>query len=148
MVRLAKERSVRHPNIEFAVGDFLTMDLPTGTFDCIATVAALHHMPWLPAIDRAKELLRAGGTLLIVDLFQDDGLSDFLSSGVAWVLQWPERLRRGRAKELRDAWAEHGRGDSYLTLSEVRQLCRTNLPGARARRHLFWRYSVVWTKAA
>jgi hypothetical protein len=30
----------------------------------------------------------------------------------------------------------------------IRRLARLLLPGARYRRHLYWRYSLVWTKPA
>jgi hypothetical protein len=30
----------------------------------------------------------------------------------------------------------------------VRDACEAELPGAKVRRHLLWRYSVVWRKPA
>ncbi len=147
MVRVARDRSVQHPNVEFLVGDFLSLELPANHFDCIAAIAVLHHMPWERAVRRARDLLREGGRLLIIDLVKDDGLADHLLTGVAWALRIPERVLGREPRDLRSAWAEHGRGDSYVTLSEATRLCRRALPGARVRRHLFWRYSVVWTKA-
>jgi len=146
MVGVARKRSADHTNLLFHVGDFFSAELPAHHFDCIAAVAVLHHMPWVKAVERAAELLRVGGSLLIMDLVRDDGPFDLVLSGAAWALSVPGRLLRPQPRELRDAWAEHGRGDSYLTLPEVRRLCRDVLPGARVRRHLFWRYSVVWTK--
>jgi SAM-dependent methyltransferase len=148
MVRVARQRCVDNPNIDLAVGDFLSAEFPTDHFDCIGAVGVMHHMPWTTAVERAKKLLRPGGRLLIIDLFEDDGLFDYLVSGVAWVLRSPRRVRSRQPRELREAWAEHGQGDSYLALSETRRLCRRVLPGARVRRHLYWRYSIVWTKAA
>jgi len=148
MVRAARERSAGHANIEFRVGDFLSLELPRNHFDCIVAVAALHHMPWTRAVEKARESLRAGGRLLIVDLFEDDGIADRLRSGAAWTLQALGRLKGRPPRELREAWADHGRGDVYPTISEARRLCRGALPGAVFRRHLFWRYSVVWTKVA
>jgi hypothetical protein len=56
------------------------------------------------------------------------------------------RLRE--STEARVAWDEHGRGDSYITISQVRRTCAKLLPGARVRRHLLWRYSIIWRKAA
>jgi hypothetical protein len=56
------------------------------------------------------------------------------------------RLRPPR--EVRAAWAEHGRTDVYPTLSQVRRSCETILPGAHLTRHLLWRYSIIWTKPA
>jgi hypothetical protein len=35
-----------------------------------------------------------------------------------------------------------------LTSRDMRWLAAAELPGARYRRHLYWRYSPVWTKPA
>ena len=40
----------------------------------------------------------------------------------------------------------HGQHDAYLTLAQIRQACAGILPRVRARRHLLWRYSLVWRK--
>jgi len=88
--------------------------------------------------------------LLINDLFAPDGLFDLAASGIAlWAnagrqLIKYRRLRSPRA--LREAWLEHGRNDTYLTLTQLRQLRNESLPGARIKRHLLWRYSLVWQK--
>ena len=83
MVSAARERCQDLPNIEFAVSDFLSAEFPSDHFDCIAAVGVMHHMPWARAVERAKALLRPEGRLLIIDLFEDDGLCDYLVSGVA-----------------------------------------------------------------
>ena len=49
-------------------------------------------------------------------------------------------LRPSRSQRL--AWAEHGKHDHYLKVSEVRRICRDILPGVIIRKHLFWRYSL------
>jgi hypothetical protein len=54
----------------------------------------------------------------------------------------------GEPRQVREAWAEHGRHDSYLTLSQVRQISAAVLPGAEVRKHLLWRYSITWRKTA
>ncbi len=38
--------------------------------------------------------------------------------------------------------------DTDPSLTEVRDACEAELPGAKVRRHLLWRYSVVWRKPA
>jgi len=103
MIRIARERSTGLANIDFLLGDFLSLELPRNHFDCIAAVAVLHHMPWMRAVERAKASLRAGGRLLIVDLFEDDGLSDRLLTGVAWALRRLGHLRGRPPRELREA---------------------------------------------
>jgi hypothetical protein len=67
------------------------------------------------------------------------------------TLQDPGTLRADSGRlaepaELRRAWEEHGRTDRYLTLAEVRAACARALPGARVRRHLLWRYLIVWRR--
>lgn len=152
MIALAKESSAQFPNVDFEVADVLTRELPAGRFDCVATVATLHHLPVREVLPKLKGALRAGGVLLVLDLFEPAGLSDALMSALALPLSVGLRLfRSGRLRpprEVRRAWDEHGRHDSYLTLAQVREVCAEMLPGASVRRHLLWRYSVVWKKPA
>jgi ubiquinone/menaquinone biosynthesis C-methylase UbiE len=152
MIRVARERSQPFPNISFEVADVLERELPGETFDCIATIATLHHMSLKLVLPKLKRALKEGGVLLILDLFQPDGLQDALRSALAVPLSVGLRLyRHGRLwppRAVRRAWAEHGRHDSYLTLPQVRQICAELLPGAQVSRHLLWRYSVVWKKTA
>lgn len=152
MVRVAGEGSARFPNIEFRVADVMEMELPTERFDCIATIATLHHLPAESALPKLKRALKAGGVLLVLDLFQPEGLLDAAANALALPLSLGLRLvRHGRPlppRRVRRAWAEHGRRDTYLTLSRLREVCAEMLPGAVVTRHLLWRYSVVWKKAA
>jgi hypothetical protein len=58
-------------------------------------------------------------------------------------------LHHGRLlarREVRDAWTAHERHDSYPTMTEVHALCARILPGAKIKKHLLWRYSIVWEK--
>ena len=152
MIGLAGERSARFPNIDFRVADVLTLELPAEKFDCIATIATLHHLPVEVMLPKMKGALKPGGVLLVLDLFQAEGLSDAVASALAVPLSLGLRLlRRGRLRpprEVRRAWDEHGRHDTYLTLAQVREVCAGLLPGALLTRHLLWRYSVVWKKVA
>ncbi|HEX8150073.1 MAG TPA: class I SAM-dependent methyltransferase [Pyrinomonadaceae bacterium] len=152
MISLARERSAQFPNIDFEVADVLALELPAGRFDCVATIATLHHLPVEEVLPKLKRALKAGGVLLVLDLFQAEGLSDAFRGALAVPLSLGLRLvRQGRLlppREVRRAWDEHGRHDSYLTMARVRELCAGMLPGALVTRHLLWRYSVVWRKAA
>jgi ubiquinone/menaquinone biosynthesis C-methylase UbiE len=150
MIALARERSARFPNIDFEVADVLSRELPAERFDCIASIATLHHMPVREVLPKIKGALKTGGVLLVLDLFQPEGLADAFRSALAVPVSLGLRLARsGRLRpprELRRAWGEHGRHDSYLTVAQVREVCAEMLPGAVVRRHLLWRYSVVWKK--
>jgi hypothetical protein len=58
-------------------------------------------------------------------------------------------IKNGRIREpaeVQAAWAEHGRTDIYPTFSQVRRACATILPKAQIKRHLLWRYFIVWKK--
>jgi ubiquinone/menaquinone biosynthesis C-methylase UbiE len=152
MIRVARERSAQFPNIDFRVADVLELELPAERFDCIATIATLHHLPQATVLPKLKSALKPGGVLLVLDLFQAEGLFDAVRGALAVPLSVGLRLaKHGRLRpprEVRRAWAEHGRHDSYLTLAQVREACAELLPGAVLTRHLLWRYSVVWKKAA
>ena len=148
MVRLARARCADRVNVELLVGDFLELDLSPASFDCIAAVAVLHHMPLVPSLERAKVLLRPGGVLLVLDLFRDAGVLDRLRSAVALVVDRTTQPRRKESRNLRSAWAEHASGDAYLTIPRAREVYARTLPGCTFRRHLLWRYSVVWAKGS
>jgi ubiquinone/menaquinone biosynthesis C-methylase UbiE len=150
MIGVARERSALFPHIDFRVADVLAQELSAESFDCVATIATLHHLPVAEALSKFKRALRPGGVLLVLDLFQTEGLFDAAASALAVPLSMGLRLtRHGRLlppREVRRAWEEHGRHDSYLTLAQVRELCAEMLPGAEVTRHLLWRYSIVWKK--
>lgn len=150
MIRLARERSRAYPNVEFVAGDVMDCRLPAGQFDCVATLTTLHHLPAEPALIKIREALKPGGTFLCLDLYRRSRLSDLLLDGVAYpanlLLRWMETGRPRPPREVREAYAEHGKTDTYLTLPQVEQICASIMPGALISRHLFWRYSVVWKK--
>jgi ubiquinone/menaquinone biosynthesis C-methylase UbiE len=150
MIRRARERSVDFSNIDFQLADAAACDFPSEEFDVIATIATLHHLPFALMLRKLKRALKPNGTLLILDLFEPEGFSDYLTSALALPVNVCLRLiRRHRLRppaEVRAAWAEHERHDSFLTLSQVRETCAKVLPGAQVRKHLLWRYSVVWKK--
>lgn len=150
MIQIAKERSKLYPNIDFQVADAVVWEFPSKQFDCIASIATLHHLPIEEMLVKLKYALRVNGTLIILDLFQEEGLSDALTALLAIPMSAVLRLiKNGRLREprkVREAWAEHGRNDSYLTFSQIRQVCASLLPGAKIKRHLLWRYSITWKK--
>lgn len=150
MIRLAKARSASYRNIEYRLGDVMRLALPAEEYDCVVSLATLHHLPLEQALLKMKGALRPDGTLVIHDLAADDGILDRGMSALAYPLSAARRFwKTGRVRtprEVRRAWAEHGRNEVYLTLPEVRGMCRQYLPGALVKRHLLWRYTVVWRK--
>jgi ubiquinone/menaquinone biosynthesis C-methylase UbiE len=150
MSRLAQERSTVYANIDYVKGDVLTYQLPDNQFDCIATLTTLHHLPTEPILRKISKALKPGGIFVCLDLYQRANLRDLLFDGVAYPANLFLRLMKtGRprpAKQIRAAYAEHAKTDTYLTLPQIEQICAHILPGAQVRRHLFWRYSIIWKK--
>ncbi len=152
MIRLARERAAAFPNIDYQVADVLETDLPSAAFDCIASIATLHHMALEPVLLKLKAALKPGGMLLILDLYQGEGLSDLPYRALGIPVHHLLRALHGRtappqSPAAQQAWQEHGDGDTYPRLAEVRQIAAAHVPGAQVRRHLLWRYSLVWHKS-
>ncbi len=150
MIKVTREGSYEFSNIDFLVADVIEQDLPFEHFDCIASIATLHHMPFAPVLSKMKRALRRGGVLLILDLYEAKGLTNAFVFAAAMPVNVTLRLikqhRLRPPREVRRVWREHELHDSHMTLPEIRQTCAEVLPGACVRRHLLWRYSLIWKK--
>ena len=71
MICLAKERSQQYPYIAFHVADALSWEFPSDHFDCIVSIATLHHVPLEEMLLKMKRVLRVNGVLLILDLYRE-----------------------------------------------------------------------------
>ncbi|NLF00551.1 MAG: class I SAM-dependent methyltransferase [Anaerolineales bacterium] len=150
MIEQAWIRSAGYPNIDYQVVDVNEWQFPAEGFDCVASIAAFHHLPLAQTLARIRRALRPGGTLVALDLYQLRGPGDMLlglaSLPVSLALKL---LRTGRLREpaeARAAWAAHAPHDAYLTMAEVLRVCAAVLPGAELRQLLLLRYSLVWRK--
>lgn len=150
MLRVARERSRAHPNLQFILDDFLRLDLPPETYDCIVTTTTLHHLPQDAALRKIKSLLSPGGVLILHDLLDPNGLFDTALNFVRLPVSCGVRFwRTGRLRERREvraAWDEHGRNETYLKPLDVRAMRADYFPGALMRLHFLWRYTIVWHK--
>jgi ubiquinone/menaquinone biosynthesis C-methylase UbiE len=150
MIRLAQERSKLYPNIDFVKGDVMAYYLLDHQFDCIATLTTIHHLPIEPILRKIRKALKPGGIFVCLDLYQRSSLNDLLFDSVAYPANLFLRLiKTGKprpSREVREAYIEHGKTDTYLTLPQIGRICADILPGAIVSRHLFWRYSIIWKK--
>jgi len=157
MIRVARSRSGRLDNLEYQCADVMSCDLPNENFDCVATIATLHHLPLRKALARLKNSIKAEGVLLVLDLFEPerslrkvngwrDAFLNVAALGTSGSLRLIHNGRLRPPRAVRAAWNEHGKTDSYPTMESVRALCTELLPGAQLRQHLLWRYSIVWRK--
>lgn len=142
MIAEARRRT-RARNIHYEVADLFEWLQTHASYDCIVSLATLHHVDEPRALRSMAHALRPGGQLLVVDLIERTSLP---LNAVAWIAARLRELRTGRmTRSERKAWEEHGRNERYRTWRDVQALAAT-LPGATARQHLLWRYSLRWTK--
>ena len=127
--------------IEYVAGDFLSHPLEPASFDFVLSVTALHHMDAAPALARMRELLRPGGTLVVLGIALSTYPRDLARDTTARFVDRAYRFTRDVY------WSDAPRSwPPPTTYREIRDLATRALPGARYRRHLLWRYSVVWSK--
>lgn len=152
MIRLARSRTAPDARIDFVLADFLTWGVELESYDCVVSVATLHHLPAEPTLERMKGCLIPGGVLVIHDLRGPSGVGDWARSGVAALVNgdalWWMRARLRESHALRHAWHDHGTRERYPTIDEVREMHRTRLPDARVCWHPLWRYTVAWRKGS
>ncbi|HUF34145.1 MAG TPA: hypothetical protein VMN58_13150 [Acidimicrobiales bacterium] len=90
-----------------------------------------------------RDLLRPGGTLAVLGLARSRYPTDLAHDAAGAVAT--RILKRGRGRTYWDTPAPMV-WPPPLTFAETRTVVRAVLPGARYRRHVLWRWSVVWTK--
>jgi 2-polyprenyl-3-methyl-5-hydroxy-6-metoxy-1,4-benzoquinol methylase len=133
--------------VEFRRGDLLTADLPGG-YDVVTALAVLHHVPLEAGLTRLRDLLAPGGTLVVLGLHREQGPLDRALSlaAVPANLLVGALLTRRRGSVARPVAMTAPTAPATATLAQVRAVAQRVVPGARIRRHLFWRHSLVWTR--
>lgn len=147
MVEKARSLSASRATTEvrYLAGDVLTAGL--ATYDVVTSVSSLHHLELRAGLARMAELVRPGGTLAIVGHYHGVTVSDNvlgLAALPANAVVGAQRAVRGRAGKPDDE--EMPVRDPDTTLAEIRTAAAELTPGARIRRRLFWRYTLVWQR--
>ena len=118
-------------------------------FDIIISIAALHHMNEERILKIMKNRLTENGKILVLDIVKEKTIFDYFLSIIAVILNPIIMLvMNGRlrvSKNEREAWAEHFQYDKYLTITEVKNIAKNVLGKAKIKRHLFWRYSLIYS---
>ncbi|GAA1658962.1 class I SAM-dependent methyltransferase [Nonomuraea maheshkhaliensis] len=128
-------------DIVYIEGDFLTHPFEPASFDVVTAVATLHHMDAATGLARMRDLLAPGGVLAVVGLARSTMPRDM-----------PRELAAVAAGALHRVTKNHWEHPSPtvwpppVTYPEMRALAAELLPGSAYRRHLMWRYSIVWRK--
>jgi 2-polyprenyl-3-methyl-5-hydroxy-6-metoxy-1,4-benzoquinol methylase len=133
------------PAVHHLLAGLEDADLEPG-YDVVTAIAVLHHVPFEPALLRLRELLAPGGTLVVLGVYREETRGDVALSRLAvpanLVVGWAKNLRR------RQVVGAAPTAPATLTLAEVRAAAGRATPGAAIRRHLFWRYSLVFRAPA
>lgn len=138
-------------NIEYNCGNILEMRFENNSFDVIVTTATAHHLPYKWLLNFAKDKLKKGGKLIILDLVKAKSITDYIIWGSAFIPNIIMNLvKNGRLQKddvhSREVWERHGKNDTYMTMDEIKSLAKKHIPTARINRKLFWRYTLVWEK--
>ena len=149
-IQIAKQRSKHFNNIDYQVADVSTWKFPKKSFDAIVSIATVHHLSLEDLLPKLKAALKPGGVLVILDLLEHQNINDTLYDCIAVPLNWWFWKTKNRGLEISleaaKAMKEHLQTDEYLNLSQAKKIYQNSLKQANVRRHLFWRYSVVWHK--
>jgi SAM-dependent methyltransferase len=143
-----------HPGaagIGYLVGDVGRAPLQPGSFDLVTSIAMVHHMDAGLALRQMSGLLRPGGVLAVVGLARDRTPADFgwaLPASAGTQLHRLANVTRRTVRPLPPPHQPPLVWPPPLSYGQMRRLAGQLLPGVRYRRHLYWRYSLVWTKPA
>ncbi|MGW1024867.1 class I SAM-dependent methyltransferase [Streptomyces sp. NPDC002577] len=143
MITLALEFVAEYQDLTFIEGDFLAADLHVAGYDFICSVTTVHHMDFEAALTRMRDLLRPGGTLVVVGLARETSPAEWAALiAAAPVVRITKVLRRARGPEGMPV------ADPQMSYGQVRAAAKRLLPGVRYRRHVLRRYSLSWQKPA
>ncbi|GAA0549964.1 class I SAM-dependent methyltransferase [Paractinoplanes ferrugineus] len=137
------QRCRMHPeagDIRYVVGDLSNAGLTPKGFELVSAVASLHHMDAREGLLRLRSLVAPGGVLIVIGPARPDLPKD-LPIEVAAQIAGLFRSRPTRSAGEPAAPIIWPPPERYSTM---RRLAGELLPGVHWRRHLMWRYSLVW----
>jgi SAM-dependent methyltransferase len=147
IIGAARELTDPELPVTFSVADALSYD-KGAPYDVITCVAVLHHLPLTETLTGFRQQLAPGGTLVIVGLTREDTrvqtLLGLASVPLNLVTGWVKN--RGRTAPQRPVAMTAPTRPADVPYTEFAREVRRILPGARLRRRLFWRYTLVWKK--
>ncbi|MCT8977963.1 class I SAM-dependent methyltransferase [Clostridium sp. CX1] len=149
--KMIEKAKILHPNknIEYICENILDMEFKNNSIDVIITTATAHHLPYEWLLSFAKDKLKKGGKLIILDLAKAESFTDY----VIWTSAFfpniiMNLIKNGRLQKddahSKEVWQRHGKHDTYMTIREIKALVKKHIPTAIVKRKLFWRYLLVW----
>jgi 2-polyprenyl-3-methyl-5-hydroxy-6-metoxy-1,4-benzoquinol methylase len=150
MVEEARKRS-HFSNIEFINVDVETyLKRTEQKYDLVISIATFHHLDYAAILKLIKEKMNINGRLMILDLYKINTPYELFLSLIATVCN-PLMVffKRGSffvTREEKEAWLRHSSYDRYLAIKEINRITNSILGRAEIKRHLFWRYSLIYRK--
>ena len=141
--RMIERASATTDRVRWIHGDVLTHEL--GRYDLVTAEASLHHLPLREGLSRLAGLVRPGGSLVVIGLYTTSTRADRAME----LVTLPANAAVGLAKAIKGTGGKPHDTEMPIvmtapTLPEIRAAAAEIVPGARIRRHVFWRYSLVW----
>lgn len=142
------ENLTSEKNIKYINADISTCVFEPNSFDFIVSVATFHHLSYSEILEKIKQWLKKGGTLIILDIYKEETVLDYLISLIAIPSNIFMNFIKNKALRQKEnrAMKDHIKHDVYMPLKDIRKIVNSILPNAIIRRHLFWRYSLIWKK--
>ncbi|MEV4015267.1 class I SAM-dependent methyltransferase [Nonomuraea angiospora] len=146
--RAAAERFADDPAVTIVQTDFAGRD-PQRRWDAVTLVAVLHHLPLVPTLRELRGCLAPGGRLVVVGCYREAGSADLLAALPAMVANPIMGLVKHPARaDVPPPHMTAPTAEAQETLADIRAAAAQELPGARVRRRLFWRYTLVYDAPA
>ena len=129
--------------------DDAQLDELSGPVDLVTMVAVLHHLDVPAALVEVERLLAPGGRFLVVGLAARSWssvpdvaweLASVVTNPVIGLVKHPLPVR---GEPPRPPFPVR---DAELSFDQLRSLVDKTMPGARMRRRLAFRHTIVWTK--
>lgn len=132
--------------VTWLVGDVLAIDLPPAAYDVVTAVASLHHLPLEAGLERLGSLVRPGGSLVVVGLARSTSWRDLLLDAVSVVADPVVGAVLAVRRPRRAQDPVPPLRDPRESFEDVVAAAGRLLPGSEVRRHLFYRYTLWWTR--
>jgi 2-polyprenyl-3-methyl-5-hydroxy-6-metoxy-1,4-benzoquinol methylase len=139
-VERAEFRLRAEPNASIHRVGFAEFDSEAARFDLITFVASIHHMDLRTTLQKARELVTPVGTIAVVGLSANTSPVDW---AVAALQVLPVRVASRLHHETRDIGVPVVEPSNDLR--EIRSIADEEVPGARIRRGLYYRYLLDWS---
>lgn len=148
MIQEAKIRNSKN-GIEFIkcdIEEFLSTTKKT--FDVVISIATFHHLDIETTLRSIKSKLNKNGLLLILDIYKQQTFYEQILSMTATIcnpiMSLFKRHSMFPTEEERKLWKDHFKYDTYNTIREIREIAEKTLGQISIKRHLFWRYTLIY----